>query len=122
MTVAKLDKFLELLVTQKADALELVPNKPASLLTAAGAKPMTKDPLTAAQIAALVREIAPMDRKSVAPGQESRFEYASPSGQSIARAYYVLRAGRQIHRKVVEIAAAVGEDIGAEAIQRLRWP
>ena len=78
--MAKLDKFLELLVTQKADALELVPNKPASLLTAAGAKPMTKDPLTAAQIAALVREIAPMDRKSVAPGQESRFEYASPAG------------------------------------------
>jgi twitching motility protein PilT len=78
--VAKLDKFLELLVTQKGDALELVPGKPATLVTAAGAKPMTKDPLTAPQIAALVREIAPSDRRTLAPGQESRFEYASPAG------------------------------------------
>ncbi|HWA41077.1 MAG TPA: hypothetical protein VG712_05660, partial [Gemmatimonadales bacterium] len=72
--MAKLDKFLELLVTQKGDALELVPGKPATLVTAAGAKPMTKDPLTAPQIAALVREIAPSDRRTLAPGQESRFE------------------------------------------------
>src|SRR5688572_16598812 len=41
---------------------------------------MTKDPLTAPQIAALVREIAPSDRRTLAPGQESRFEYASPAG------------------------------------------
>jgi len=78
--VAKLDKFLELLVTQKGEALELVPGKPATLITGAGAKPMTKDPLTAAQIVALVREIAPADRRTLAPGQESRFEYASPAG------------------------------------------
>ena len=31
--MAKLDKFLELLVTQKAEALELVPGKAATLLT-----------------------------------------------------------------------------------------
>jgi twitching motility protein PilT len=79
--VAKLDKFLELLITQKAEALELVPAKPATLLTGAGPKPMTKDPLTAAQIAALVREIAPNERKSLAPGQEARFEYDSPAGK-----------------------------------------
>ncbi len=78
--MAKLDKFLELLVTQKGEALELVPGKPATLITGAGAKPMTKDPLTAAQIVALVREIAPADRRTLAPGQESRFEYASPAG------------------------------------------
>jgi len=78
--VAKLDKFLELMVTQKAEALELVPSKPATLLTASGSKPMTKDPLTAAQIAGLIREIAPADRKSLAPGQEARFEYESPAG------------------------------------------
>jgi Tfp pilus assembly ATPase PilU len=78
--VAKLDKFLELMVTQKAEALELVPTKPATLLTASGPKPMTKDPLTAAQIAGLIREIAPADRKSLAPGQEARFEYESPAG------------------------------------------
>ena len=41
---------------------------------------MTKDPLTAPQIAALVREIAPSDRRTLAPGQESRFEYASSAG------------------------------------------
>ena len=78
--MAKLDKFLELLVTQKGDALELVPGKPATLITGAGSKPMTKDPLTAPQIVALVREIAPADRRTLAPGQESRFEYASPAG------------------------------------------
>ena len=48
--MAKLDKFLELLVTQKGDALELVPGKPATLITGAGSKPMTKDPLTAPQM------------------------------------------------------------------------
>ena len=78
--MAKLDKFLELLVTQKGEALELVPGKPATLITGTGSKPMTKDPLTASQIVALVREIAPADRRTLAPGQESRFEYASPAG------------------------------------------
>jgi twitching motility protein PilT len=68
------------MVTQKAEDLELVPTKPATLLTASGPKPMTKDPLTAAQIAGLIREIAPADRKSLAPGQEARFEYESPAG------------------------------------------
>jgi twitching motility protein PilT len=103
--VAKLDKFLELLVTQKAEALELVPAKPATLLTAAGAKPMTKEPLTAAQIAGLVREIAPSDRKTLAPGQEARFEYESPAGT--ISVFYVNEEGGTARFRVGPLPAEV---------------
>ncbi|MGH7592120.1 MAG: ATPase, T2SS/T4P/T4SS family, partial [Gemmatimonadales bacterium] len=79
--MARLDKFIQVLAEQKADALELAHGKPASLLTAAGARPLTKDPVTAAQIVTLLREIAiGAPAASLAAGQGASFSYASPSG------------------------------------------
>jgi Tfp pilus assembly protein, ATPase PilU len=47
----------------RADALQLVPGKPVSLLIKGGTRPVTKDPLSDAQIVGLVREIAPGDHR-----------------------------------------------------------
>jgi twitching motility protein PilT len=79
--MARLDKFIQVLAEQKADALELANGRPASLLTAAGPRPLTKDPVTTAQVVALVREIATgAAAADLAAGHGASFAYASPSG------------------------------------------
>ncbi|MGB7212282.1 MAG: type IV pilus twitching motility protein PilT [Gemmatimonadales bacterium] len=79
--MARLDKFIQVLAEQKAEALELAHGKPASLLTAAGVRPLTKDPVTLPQIVTLLREIATgAPAADLAAGQSATFSYASPSG------------------------------------------
>ncbi|MFI5235586.1 MAG: hypothetical protein ACHQXA_07750, partial [Gemmatimonadales bacterium] len=79
--MARIDKFIQVLAEQKADALELSPGKPAALATAAGLKPLTKDPVTGPQVIALLREVAAgAAGQQLAAGQEASFSYSSPSG------------------------------------------
>ncbi|HEV2291556.1 MAG TPA: hypothetical protein VGR60_06935, partial [Gemmatimonadales bacterium] len=79
--MARLDKFIQVLAEQKADALELANGKPASLLTAGGPRPLTKDPVSTAQIVALLREIATgAAGQQLVAGQDASFSYASPNG------------------------------------------
>jgi hypothetical protein len=79
--VARLDKLIQLLHEQRADALRLSAGEPAALQQNGTARPLTREALTDAQITALVREIAP---PAVAPqvgtGATLAFGYASPSG------------------------------------------
>jgi len=79
--VARLDKLIQLLHEQRADALRLSAGEPAALQQNGTARPLTREALTDAQITALVREIAP---PAVAPqvgtGAALAFGYASPSG------------------------------------------
>jgi len=65
----------------RADALQLSPGKPVSLVVKGAARPVTKDPLTDAQIVGLVREIAPGDLAAlVTPNAQLSFAYHAPTG------------------------------------------
>ncbi len=56
----RLDRFLQAIFDHKAQGLVLAPGKPASLLFDGAPRAVTKDPLSSAQIVALVREITPL--------------------------------------------------------------
>ena len=56
--VARLDRLIQVMHEQRADALQLAVGKPAALVPNGAARPLTQDPLTDAQILGLVREIA----------------------------------------------------------------
>jgi len=66
---------------QRADSLRLAVGKPAVLLRDGTTRPVTKEPLTDAQIVALLREIAPAEAASGlgSPGPVL-FGYRAPSG------------------------------------------
>ena len=65
----------------RADALQLAPGKPVSLLIKGGTRPVTKDPLSDSQIIGLVREIAPGDIAAlVTPNAQISFAYHAPTG------------------------------------------
>jgi len=58
--VPRLDRFLQSIFDHKAQGLVLAPGKPASLLFGGVPRAVTKDPLSSAQIIALVREVTPL--------------------------------------------------------------
>jgi twitching motility protein PilT len=63
---------------QGAQALELRAGRPASLLTAAGPRPISREALTPGQIVSLVRELAPATAQGqVEEGGKFSFAYAS---------------------------------------------
>ncbi len=79
--MARLDKLIQLLHDQRADALRLSSGEPAALQQNGTARPLTREALTDAQITALVREIAPAAVSGqVGSGAPLAFEYAAPSG------------------------------------------
>jgi twitching motility protein PilT len=79
--VARLDQLIRVLHEQRADSLQLAVGKPAVLLRDGTSRPVTKDPLSDAQIVALVREIAPADAATgIGSPTPVRFGYRAPSG------------------------------------------
>ncbi len=80
--MARLDRLIQVLYEQRADALQLVVGKPATLVANGATRALTKDPLTDAQILTLVREVADADSATRLGGAEAlTFPYRSPSGQ-----------------------------------------
>ena len=77
----RIDKLLAVLKQQGAEALRLGGGKPASLLRGGALQPVTKEPLSDAQVTALLKEIAPAAVASQL-GAETRaeFVYESPAG------------------------------------------
>ncbi len=69
--MARLDRFIQLLWDQEGDALELVPGQPVRLRRQQAIRPVTRDPLSAAQILGLAREISP-------PAQSAQLGGAAP--------------------------------------------
>jgi twitching motility protein PilT len=79
--VPRLDRFIQAMHEHRADALQLAPGKPVSLLIKGGTRPVTKEPLSDAQIVGLVREIAPGDIAAlVTPNAQISFAYHAPTG------------------------------------------
>src|SRR5690349_9640940 len=83
----QLDRFLSVLVSNRAESVRLVEGQMALLEVNGTAKPMTKQPLTASQLVGLLREIAPPDAAAqLAAGQDATFHYASADGAFVATA------------------------------------
>jgi twitching motility protein PilT len=102
--VARLDRLIQVLYEQRAEALRLAVGKPATLVANGSARPLTKDPLTDAQILALVREVAdPASAPRLGGSEAVTFPYVSPSGQVSV----VVTPGSG--GPVVEVRAAVGQ-------------
>jgi Tfp pilus assembly ATPase PilU len=79
--VARLDKLIQVMQEQRAEALQLAVGKPASLMQNGSARPITRDPLNEMQIQGLLREIASAEAASQLGSSETvAFEYRSPEG------------------------------------------
>jgi twitching motility protein PilT len=79
--MAQLDRFLNLLVSNNASALNLSEGEVATVMIKDSARPVMKQALTSAQILNLVREISPSNA-SPAPDTNgnTKFEYSSSDG------------------------------------------
>jgi len=79
--VARLDRLIQVLYEQRAEALQLAVGKPAMLLANGSGRALTKEPLTDAQILTLVREVAdPVSAQRMGGAEPLTFAYRSPSG------------------------------------------
>src|SRR4051812_29816308 len=77
----QLDRFLNILVSNNATALNLAEGDVATVTIKDSARPVMKQPLTSAQILTLVREIAPTDSpRSLDLNGGMRFEYTTADG------------------------------------------
>jgi len=93
--MAHLDKFLSALVTQGATALLLKADDCAQFDYAGVPRPVTKQPLSPAQLVALMKEIAPEgEHASIDVGSDTTFEYTTRDGVFTAR--YGTVAGRAV--------------------------
>ncbi|HKV73344.1 MAG TPA: type IV pilus twitching motility protein PilT [Gemmatimonadales bacterium] len=76
--MARLDRFIQVMQEQGAQALELRAGRPASLLTSAGPRPISREALTPGQIVSLVRELAPAPLQAqVEEGGSFAFPYST---------------------------------------------
>jgi twitching motility protein PilT len=79
--MAQLDRFLNLLITNKATSLVLTEGEIATLTIKDQPRPVMKQALTSAQILTLVREIAPANQPHQLDAQGSvRFQYSCADG------------------------------------------
>jgi len=79
--MAQLDRFLSAMVSHRASALRLDETALAELEISGAARPVTKAPLTAAQVVSLLREVAPAPSgEALAAGQPTAFSYVSDEG------------------------------------------
>ena len=104
------------MMSQRASALKLDETELASLDIAGVSRPVTKTPLTAQQVVALLREIAPPDGASALDaGQPARFAYVSDEGAFAVeasrdggrwRARVTIDEGRERQRHSTHVRAA----------------
>jgi len=120
----QLDRFLSAMVSHRASALCLNEGALAELEIAGAPRPVTKAPLTGAQVLQLVREIAPAAAaEALAAGRPTSFGYLSDDGAfaidvrreaSGLQVRVTIDAGRERDR-LVENARDLGEARGAAA-------
>ena len=96
--MAQLDRLLAVMVSQRATSLRLDESEVANLEINGATRPVTKTPLTSAQIVALLREIAPADAiASIDAGGEATFPYVSEDG---AFAVAAARDGARLRARI----------------------
>ena len=79
--MARLDRLIQVMQEQRAEAIHLVVGKPASLLQNGSVRPITREPLTDAQIQGLIREVASAETSSQLGFADVAFSYRSPFGE-----------------------------------------
>jgi len=80
--LARLDKLIQVMHDQRAEALHLDVGKPASLLQNGATRLITREPLSDTQIQALLREIAsPETAAQMGSAGPVSFAYRAPSGE-----------------------------------------
>jgi twitching motility protein PilT len=80
--VARLDRLIQVMQEQRAEALQLAVGKPASLLQSGSARPITREPLSDSQIQGLLKEIASADTAAqLGSAEPVAFAYRSPFGE-----------------------------------------
>ena len=80
--MARLDKLIQVMHDQRADALQLAVGKPASLMQNGTVRPITREPLSDSQIQGLLREIASAEAApQLGAGESVAFVYRAPSGE-----------------------------------------
>jgi twitching motility protein PilT len=80
--VARLDRLIQVMQEQRAEALQLAVGKPASLMQNGSVRPITREPLSDSQIQGLVREIAsPEAVPQLNSSEPVAFAYRSPYGE-----------------------------------------
>ncbi|MDB4908497.1 MAG: twitching motility protein [Gemmatimonadetes bacterium] len=85
--MAQLDKLLSVMVSNRAEALVLDEGGPATLDLQGTPRPVTRAPLTGAQVAALLTEIAPEEsRRNIEGELPATFTYVTVDGAFAVRA------------------------------------
>ena len=75
-SMAQLDRLLAVLVSRRGDSIRLVQDEPAVLVRGSETQPLTRTPLTPAQVLAIVREVAPADiEQHVERADGAQFDY-----------------------------------------------
>jgi len=106
----QLDRLITVLASHRGEALRLTDGRPATLLKQGGAHAITKQPLSATQVLAIVREVAPADAaRQLDAGMPAEFRYLAPDGA------YDVRAARADGRWQVDVTGAAGESAPARA-------
>ena len=74
-SMAQLDRLLAVLISKRGDSIRLVQDEPAVLVRGSETHPLTRTPLTPAQVLAIVREVAPETEQRVERGEGAQFDY-----------------------------------------------
>ncbi len=116
--MARLDRFIQVMHEQRADALQLAVGQPAALVTNGAARAITRDQLNDGQIVGLLREIAGDAAARVGTGEAVAFGYHSPSGEVRVE----LTPGSDGARATVRPARATAGDGGGAPAAAPRGP
>jgi twitching motility protein PilT len=88
--MAQIDRLLEILVSRRGDSIRLVEDQPAMMVRGTESHPLTRGPLTPAQVLAIVREVAPREVESHAlENGGAGFPYRMGDSTFVARLHRV---------------------------------
>ena len=88
--MAQLDRLLAVLVSRRGDSIRLVQDEPAVLVRGSETQPLTRTPLTPAQVLAIVREVAPADIEQHAERADgAQFDYKMGEDAFVGRIHRV---------------------------------
>ncbi len=119
--MARLDRFIQVMHEHRADGLQLTTGQPVSLVGKGAPRPITRDPLTDAQILGLLREIAPADvAPLVSPTATVSFAYAAPSGSIDVDVIPGVDGAGAVLRPSATAAARAGNGDAAAAAREAR--
>jgi len=118
--MAQLDKFLTVMVTNHAESILLIEGDVATLQKDGVPRPITRQPLSGAQLVMLLKEIAPAaSAKDLEGGTPASFRYANPDGDFFVKSAHT---GGRWHASIAlhegnGDGAAVAEEPAPEAAE-----